>query len=137
MTFPFAATRDHQNMRWGEVVIFTTQVTQTALDDVQMSVKRCAIEVLGKLNLPPEDRFRGSSTKMIQNDGLWSVIWKKSCITRDTSGHWEGPFGKLTSNPREVCIDRLLSVMTSNAWACRGMLGLQLLISQLEDYRKR
>jgi hypothetical protein len=35
------------------------QVTQTALDDVQMSVKRCAIEVLGKLNLPPEDRFGG------------------------------------------------------------------------------
>ena len=35
------------------------QVTQTALDDVQMSVKRCAIEVLGKLNLPPKDRFGG------------------------------------------------------------------------------
>lgn len=55
------------------------QVTQTALDDVQMSVKRCAIEVLGKLNLPPEDRFGGM--KIYQNDVLWSVTWKKSCIT--------------------------------------------------------
>ena len=55
------------------------QVTQTALDDVQMSVKRCAIEVLGKLNLPPEDRFGGM--KIYQNDVLWSVTWKKYCIT--------------------------------------------------------
>ena len=33
-----------------------SQVIYTALEDVQMSVKRCAIEVLGKLDLPPDSQ---------------------------------------------------------------------------------
>ena len=38
----------------------------------------------------------------------------------DTSGHPEGPFGKLTSNLHEPCIDRSLSVVLGHAGACLG-----------------
>ena len=37
---------------------FFSQVIYAALEDVQMSVKRCAIEVLGKLDLPPDSQDR-------------------------------------------------------------------------------
>ena len=64
---------------------FCSQVIYAALEDVQMSVKRCAIEVLGKLDLPPDSqavgclgclgsRFRSSrnwTTKCPTNWRVW------------------------------------------------------------------
>ena len=57
-----------------------SQVIYTALEDVQMSVKRCAIEVLGKLDLPPDsqDGVDHGSGRCRNSGRLMSgMIWMK------------------------------------------------------------
>lgn len=52
--------------------LLVCKVIYAALEDVQMSVKRCAIEVLGKLDLPPDSQDRifgitGSKLSKLEN----------------------------------------------------------------------
>ena len=64
---------------------FCSQVIYAALEDVQMSVKRCAIEVLGKLDLPPDSQAVGCLG--ITGSGFRSSRnWITKCPKIDESG---------------------------------------------------
>jgi hypothetical protein len=71
--------------------------------------------------LPPEDRFGGM--KIYEDIRKWCALvsdLEEILYHLDTSGHPKGPFGKLTSNLHEPCIDRSLSVLLGHAGACLG-----------------